>query len=158
MNIFEYDEFHNDINKYLSDVIIEFKLSFNNDINDKFEPINNFAYLENKNIVVKLNNIDGFPYPNVTDQYYFKTEDNSLIEISDIRDFLGIDKVSFMNWYKKRTNELNGIDEFKFSERSAYLQGIVVINDTILKFYSSVMNGSINYQNYQSYQESKYII
>ena len=145
MNIFEYETFPSDVKLYFKDAIDEYCLRINLTLNPIDKPVNNFVFIENEKIVVCLDNISAFPYPDITLSFFLK-EDLSLHEINqnELDKYINISNESISVFHRFHQEKYMKNEEFKDSNYGLYRYGIKFCGDLVIKYYGSLLNGKID--------------
>ena len=153
MNIYEYNEFKSDVKRFFKKSILFYDLNITDVYNGLDKPIQNYVFLRNKYCVICLNNLESFPYPDVTPHFYFYNKVGELFKLEDslIITFLEINKNDFDSYCIQYNNKFSGKDIFLNNEKGGYWYGIKSINDLILKFYSKIFNGKLTKDDYDKF-------
>lgn len=150
MNIFEYSEFKNDIKKFFKKVLIEFEMKIISSFETEDLPAQNYVFIENENCIIRLDNIEAFPYPDVSYKFSFK-DDNSFIDEKSLRRFLKIDEKKFISYIVNFDSQRQLPCDLTESEKSGYLASLISIGELISKFYAPLLRGEVKKNDYYAF-------
>lgn len=153
MDILKYFDFKDDVKRFLLDVIKKYDLQFSDHILDLLkEPRQHYVCLKNDHIVLTLNYVETFPYPDVVPHFYFFGK-NLFFKLDDnhVRPLLKIEEEIFTKYCLGRSETLGKKDFFFNSEKGSFLYAIKSINDTILDFYHPLFEGKVTKKDYDEF-------